>query len=351
MKTRAAILVESRKPLVVDEIELPPVGAGQVLVKILYTTICGAQINEIDAVKGVDKFLPHLLGHEASGFVEDVGWGVSHVKPGDPVVLHWRQGVGEDARPKPYWRFYEFQDVNAGCVTTFQEHAVVSANRVTRIPYDYDMKVAPLLGCALTTALGVVENDAKIDDGDSVLVFGAGGVGLPIVKFAALTGAVVSIVETNEAKLQMAREYGALIVERLHPKALFDKVIETTGKEANSRRGFEITRDDGIFVGVGVPEQTEPGEELDYIHCDRYPTLLGKHYKYKGRWIIQSHGGSSRPAIDIPRIIAMQQAGHISFDRQITHEYSLGQINDAIAMMRSGAAGRIAIKMDVDHGR
>ena len=76
MKTRAAILVESRKPLEVDEIELPPVGPGHVLVKILYTTICGAQINEIDAVKGPDKFLPHLLGHEASGFVEDVGWGV-----------------------------------------------------------------------------------------------------------------------------------------------------------------------------------------------------------------------------------------------------------------------------------
>src|ERR1700758_2311184 len=92
---KAAILAESRRPLVVDEIAVPEaLGVGQVLVKVFYTTICGAQINEIEAVKGPDRFLPHLLGHEASGVVMETGPGVTTVKPGDTVVLHWRPSRG-----------------------------------------------------------------------------------------------------------------------------------------------------------------------------------------------------------------------------------------------------------------
>src|ERR1700674_3719385 len=103
---RAAILAQSRQPLVVDEIALPEeLDAGQVLVRVLYTTICGAQINEIDAVKGPDKFLPHLLGHEASAEVIETGPGVTAVKPGDTVVLHWRPSQGIQSRTPPYrWR-------------------------------------------------------------------------------------------------------------------------------------------------------------------------------------------------------------------------------------------------------
>jgi Zn-dependent alcohol dehydrogenase len=96
---RAAILAQSRQPLVVDTIDMPvELDAGQVLVKVLYTTICGAQINEIDALKGVDKFLPHLLGHEASAEVVEIGPGVTMVKPGDTVVLHWRPSRGIQSR-------------------------------------------------------------------------------------------------------------------------------------------------------------------------------------------------------------------------------------------------------------
>src|SRR5258706_3761814 len=103
---RAAIRAESRKPFVIDEIALPDaLDAGQVLVRVLYTTICGAQINEIDAVKGVDKFLPHLLGHEASAEVIEIGAGVTTVKPGDTVVLHWRPSNGIQSRTPAYsWR-------------------------------------------------------------------------------------------------------------------------------------------------------------------------------------------------------------------------------------------------------
>src|SRR5690348_12704796 len=103
---KAAILAESRKPLIVDDITLPEtLDVGQVLVKVLYSTICGAQLNEIAAAKGPDKFLPHLLGHEASAKVLEIGPGVTNVKSGDTVVLHWRPSLGIQCRPPAYsWR-------------------------------------------------------------------------------------------------------------------------------------------------------------------------------------------------------------------------------------------------------
>src|SRR5262249_6437053 len=163
---RAAILARSREPLVVDEIALPEaLDAGQVLVKVLHTTICGAQINEIDAVKGPDKFLPHLIGHEASARVIETGPGVSQVKPGDTVVLHWRPSRGIASRTPTYrWRD---APLNAGWVTTFNDYAVVSENRMTPIPADFDLKIAPLFGCAVTTAAGGVHNEAHLKIGET----------------------------------------------------------------------------------------------------------------------------------------------------------------------------------------
>src|SRR5215469_501013 len=121
--TKAAILAQSREPLVVDEITLPEtLDVGQVLVKVLYSTICGAQLNEIAAAKGPDKFLPHLLGHEASARVLDIGPGVTTVKAGDTVVLHWRPSDGIQCQPPNYtWRGAK---LNAGWVTTFNDYAI-----------------------------------------------------------------------------------------------------------------------------------------------------------------------------------------------------------------------------------
>ena len=151
---KAAILAESRKPLVIDDITFPDeLGVGQVLVKVLHTSICGAQINEIEAVKGPDKFLPHLLGHEASAVVIETGPGVTTVKPDATVILHWRPALGIQG-PTPNYR-WRGEKLNAGWVTTFNEYAIVSENRMTPIPSDYDLQTAPLLGCAVTTAADV----------------------------------------------------------------------------------------------------------------------------------------------------------------------------------------------------
>lgn len=342
-KGRAGILAESRQPLVVDEIEMPDeLDAGQVLVRVLYTTICGAQINEIDAVKGVDKFLPHLLGHEASAEVVEIGPGVTTVKPGDTVVLHWRPSNGIQSRPPAYsWRG---QKLNAGWVTTFNEFAVISENRMTVIPSDFDIKIAPLFGCAVTTAAGVVNNDAKLKIGESVVIFGVGGVGLNCVQFAALAGGYpIVAVDLLDHKLEMARARGAThtinagtvgdvagairdIVGASGP----DKVFETTGVKSVIESAYELTHADGTIVLVGVPNEKVTIYTLP-IHFNKI--LTG------------SHGGDARPQIDIPRIIKLVKAGRLSFDGIITDEFALKDINPAFDLVRSGKAGRVLLRI------
>ena len=140
MKTAAAILVEQRQPLLIDEVELPALGYGQVLVQVKVSRICGSQLGEIEGVKGPDKHLPHLLGHEGGGIVVETGPEVSHVKSGDLVVLHWRPGAGIQAAPTTYR--LGTKSINAGNITTFQGLSVVSENRVTKVPGDTDFEVA-----------------------------------------------------------------------------------------------------------------------------------------------------------------------------------------------------------------
>ena len=342
---RAAILAESRRPLVVDEIAMPKaLDAGQVLVRVLYTTICGAQINEIDALKGPDKFLPHLLGHEASAEVIEIGPGATTVKQGDMVVLHWRPSNGIQSRTPTYsWRG---QKLNAGWVTTFNEYAVISENRMTVIPADFDLKVAPLLGCAVTTAAGVVNNNAKLKIGESVVVFGVGGVGLNVVQFAALAGGhPIVAVDLLDHKLDMARVRGAThtlnsagmsgaevsdairdIVGRDGP----DKIIETTGVGSVIENAYELTHKDGGLILVGVPHEKVTINTLR-VHFNMM--LTG------------SEGGSAVPQVDIPRIIRLVRAGKLSFDGIITDEFSLDDINAAFDLVRSGKAGRVLINV------
>jgi S-(hydroxymethyl)glutathione dehydrogenase/alcohol dehydrogenase len=340
---KAAILAQSRMPLVVDEITFPDaLEVGQVLVKVLHTTICGAQINEIDAAKGPDKFLPHLLGHEASATVVETGPGVTYVKAGDTVVLHWRPSQGIQCQPPSYtWRGAK---LNAGWVTTFNEYAIVSENRMTVIAPDFDRKTAPLLGCAVTTAAGVVNNDARVKIGESIVVFGVGGVGLNVVQFAKLAGAhPIVAVDLLDGKLEMARARGATHglnagkiadlsaeIRRITDARGPDKVIETTGVKSVIELAYELTHPDGTCVLVGVPSEKVTISTLP-IHFNK--TLTG------------SHGGDAVPHVDIPRLIRLCAAGRLSFDGIITHEFPLDQINTALDLARSGAAGRILINL------
>ena len=339
---KSAILVESKKPLVVAEIDLPAkLKFGQVLVKVCYSGICGAQINEIDAVKGPDKFLPHFLGHEGSGIVEKIGEGVTTVKPGDHVLLHWRKSSGiQSATPKYYWNG---KKVNAGWVTTFNEKAVVSENRLTVIPKDFDMRTASLLGCSVTTGFGVVNNDAQIKIGQSVLIFGIGGVGLNIAQAASMVSAYPIIgVDLHEHKINMGKKLGlshGIIANSKNLKdeiynivnqKVVDTVFETTGNSKVIEQAYELTNPEGKTILVGVPR--------DKISIYSLPLHFNKVLK-------GSHGGGSIPDNDIPRYIRLIKNKKMTLENLITQEFNLSEINKALDLCRSGKAGRVVIKL------
>lgn len=344
-KMKAAILVEQQKPLIIDEVELPQtLDIGQVLVKIHFSGICGSQLGEIDGVKGEDKFLPHLLGHEGSGTVIATGPGVRHVKPEDKVVLHWRKGLGLDASPPVYqWRG---KKLNAGWITTFNEFAIVSENRLTPIPNDSDLEVAALFGCAVTTGFGVVVNNAKLKIGESVVVFGAGGVGLNIVQAAALVSAYPIIaVDLHEGRLKLAQDMGAThlingrqqdvaqaIREIIGPQGL-DCFIDNTGDPKIISLGYQLTNSQGRVTLVGVPRK---GNDISIYS-------LPLHF---GKTISGSHGGEAEPHFDIPRYHHLYKQGRIRLRELLTESLPLENINTAIARMRSGElSGRCLIAM------
>jgi Zn-dependent alcohol dehydrogenase len=343
--TQAAILVAQREPLVVDTIELPAeLGVGQVLVQVHVSGICGSQLGEIDGVKGPDRYLPHLMGHEGFATVLEVGPGVKHVQAGDSVVLHWRPGAGIQAEPPQYrWRG---QPLNAGWVTTFNRHAVVSENRCTKVPATTDPEAAALFGCAITTGFGVIENNAQLKMGESVVVFGAGGIGLDIIQAAALVSAsVIVAVDLFDSRLELAQRLGAThcinssrddaefcIQEALAGQPL-DVFIDNTGSPAVIEQGYRLTHGQGRVILVGVPRQ---GNTVNLY-------TLPLHF---GKVLAGSQGGESQPQRDIPRYLRLLQQGRLQLDRFVTARYPLEQINDAISAMRDGAtAGRVMLQL------
>ena len=334
MKTAAAILVEQRKPLVVDEVELPKLSYGQVLVDIKVSRICGSQIGEIDGVKGPDRYLPHLLGHEAGGIVLEVGPEVRHVKPGDRVVGHWRPGRGIEARPPVY--DWHGRKTNGGNITTFNQFAIISENRLTVVPADTDFEVCALLADTLTTGFGVINNDAAVKIGESVVVIGVGGIGSGVVLGAKLAGAhPIIAVDIQDHKLKKAQEIGATHVinsgQTDFPDAVRqilnggapDVVIDGTGNPAVLEKAFVLAGNSGRCVGFGVMAHDRK------LSINTLPLHLGKT-------LTGSHGGDSRPAEDIPRQIRMMSAGLFDPKGLVSHRISLAEVNEGIAKMRSG---------------
>lgn len=335
MKTQAAILIEQRKPLVVDEVEIPPLGFGQVLVEIKVSRICGSQLGEIDGVKGPDKYLPHLLGHEAGGIVLETGPEVSQVRPGDHVVVHWRPGLGIQARPTTYR--WGSKTVNAGNITTFQQFSVISENRLTRVPPDLSFEVAALLADTLTTGFGVVTRDAQLTIGQSAVFFGAGGIGLGAILGAHLAGAHPLVaVDLHDHKLLKATEYGATATFNAQKTPNLDEailevvgshgadvVVDGTGQPAVIEQCYRLTHAQGRTVLFGVL----PHDKRVHLHT------LPLHF---GRVLTGSEGGGSLPSIDIPRLVRMMGAKRFDPTGFVSHRLPLSEVNEGIAWMRSG---------------
>jgi S-(hydroxymethyl)glutathione dehydrogenase/alcohol dehydrogenase len=330
-------------PLVVDELDSRPLECGQVLVQVHASGICGAQLNEIAGTKGPDRFLPHLLGHEGGGVVIEVGPGVTAVRPGDHVVLHWRKGAGIHARPAQYT--WQGKTVNSGWVTTFSQYSVVSENRVTPIPKDVPFEIAALMGCAVTTALGLINNLAQMKIGQSIAIFGCGGVGLNVVQGAAMVSAhPIIAIDIVDSKLEMASQFGAThlinsgkcdlraeLRKILGPPGA-DVCVDNTGHVKLIETAYEMTANRGRTILVGVPRH----DQNINIHS---------HPLHHGKVLTGCEGGDTDPAVDIPRYLKLYQLGKLPLDKVITHRFPLTQINTALDQIRSGQVGRAMLHM------
>ena len=305
MKARAAILEQSNAPLVVDEIEVPRLECGQVLVRIAVSGICGAQLGEIAAVKGPDKFLPHLLGHEGGGVVEEIGPGVTHVKAATGSVCIGARGSA--FRRNPPSTNGADRTVHAGWVTTFNEYAVVSENRVTPIPKDIGFDIAALMGCAVTTALGLINNRAKAQDRPI-----SGGLrvrrrGAELVQGAAIVAAdPIIAVDIYDRKLELpgslarpiAQSARALISARRFAKSLDHKAwmwLSSDRKVSLIETAYELT----------APQGRDPGRRARH---DEDITIhsLPLHF---GKALTGCEGGQSRSDLDIPRYLKCTAQG------------------------------------------
>ncbi len=343
MKTRAAILETLNAPLTLAEIDVPELECGQVLVEIHRSGICGAQLGEISGAKGTDKYLPHLLGHEGGGVVLKTGPGVTQVHEGDHVVMHWRKGPGIHAASATYT--WEGRPVNSGWVVTFAEAAVVSENRLTPIPKDIPFEIATLMGCAVTTALGLINNLACVKIGQSVAVLGCGGVGLNVVQGAAMVSAdPIIAIDIYDHKLELARKFGATHtinsrqtdlrqeLRQIVGAAGVDVFVENTGLVRLIEQSFELTAKAGRTILVGVPRH----DQDITIHS------LPLHF---GKVLTGCEGGNSDPAGDIPRYLALYRRGKLELDRLITHRFRFAEINMALEKVRSGEVGRCVLSM------
>lgn len=343
---KAAILENIDKPLVVGEVGLTDLSFGQVLVKVLVSGICGAQLQEIAGNKNNSAYVPHLLGHEGAGIVEKMGPSVTKVKVGDKVVMHWRQGDGIEADFPSYT--YKDKIIKSGKVTTFSEYSIVSENRITAVPHDTPNELCALLGCGLSTALGTINDEAEVKFGESVMIIGAGGLGLNLVRAASLASAYPIIsVDIYDKKRESAESLGANFFINCKTDSIKDKlfekfgikdidvIIDTSGNKQSLEDTIPLLSGKGRYIMVGQPK---PGENIEIKNAHH---LFGG----EGKMIKATQGGKFSPSKDIPRYVKLHKAGILKIDDIITHRMKLDQINEAIDLVRSGQAGRILIEM------
>lgn len=343
LRMKAAVLYEQHQPLRIEEVEVPEPAYGQVLVRLAASGVCRKQLEEMSGRRGPDLYLPHLLGHEGAGIVQAVGPGVTRAAPGDRVVLSWIKGPGINAPPPKYRNGSRV--FNAGQITTFNEYAVVAENRVTPIRKEMPLDKAALLGCAVPTGFGIVINQAKVEPGSAVAVFGVGGVGLNVIQAAALMNAgMVIAVDIQDHKLALARQLGAThavnartqdavaAIKQLTGGQGADYAIECIGNPKTMEQAYQATRElTGLTLMAGVPPQGA------FISIDPFPLYFGKR-------LSGVHGGDTRPERDIPRYVELFLSGRLKLDELMTHRFRLDQINEACAALERGEVGRAIVE-------
>jgi len=344
MKINAAVLEELGKPLLIKSISMPQLLRGQVLIKILYSGVCRSQLMEVKGKRGADSWLPHLLGHEGSGIVQEIGEGVTKIKSGDEVILGWVKGDGLDAPGAKYT--CGDQTINSGRVTTFSNYSIVSESRLVKKPISLPFDIAVLFGCALPTGAGMVLNELKPSVDLSIIVLGLGGVGLSaLMALKALNVRTIIAVDISNEKLSLAKELGAThIFNSISPniqqdiKKLTnggaDRCIESAGQVVTIELGFSLIRKNGgkLLFASHPPD----GEMIK----------IAPHELISGKSILGSWGGATIPDRDIPIMHDLFQREDTPLGSLLTKRYKLEQINDALKDLETGRVFRPLIAMD-----
>ena len=344
-QTQSAVLFELKRPLRILSLKLPPLKSGQVLVQMAYSGICHTQIHEVEGNRGQDRFLPHTLGHEGSGIVLEVGPGVQKVKPGDPVVLSWIKGAGlEEASAQ-----YESPDgkINSGAISTFMTQAVISENRVVPINKRMPLKEAALLGCAIPTGAGIIFNTANVQKGETVAIFGVGGIGLSAVIGAKLRNAgMIIAIDIHDSKLDLAKKFGAShtinskkqeiipVIQEWTAGRGVNYAVESAGQIQTMEAAFQSVRTNG---GLAILAGNLPFGQK--ISIDPFDLIKGK--RLIGTW-----GGETQLDRDIPEYVRHYLEGRLELSKLITHEYSLPEINRAFEDIKKGFVARAILKLE-----
>ena len=370
MKIRAAVLRQmglaapyaQSRPLQIEELELAPPGPGELLVRVLAAGLCHSDLSVIDGAR--PRPLPMVLGHEAAGEVVGLGGGVKDFAVGDRIVFSYMPSCGHcdpcaSGRPalcEPGARANAAGELLEGGrrlrvrsgtevnhhlgVSGFADHVVVSQRSAVKVAPDVRPEIAALFGCAVMTGVGAVVNTAKVAAGESVGVFGLGGVGLAALMGARAAGACPLVaVDISTSKLRLAEELGASLCLDARENGIVDKLreftgggvqvaIESVGSERVFAQAYAATRRGGTTVGVGLP----PPDRMLSVPA---VSLVAEERTIKG-----SYMGSAVPSRDLPRYVAMYRAGLLPIDRLLTHTLPLEEINEGFDRLARGEAIR-----------
>ncbi len=349
---RVVVLPQEAGPLDIIELELPDPAPYQVVIKQFASGICHSQLHQMHNPRET----PILLGHESTGSVLAVGSEVSHVAPGDTVLVTWvPRNVTEGSRlaEPASLELPNGETAYSQNVFTWSDHTIADEQYVVKVSDDIDKEVTSIVGCAVMTGAGAVENTAAVKKGDSVAIYGVGGVGLSAVVAAKALGAdPIIAVDLDEEKLAFARQFGAThtinagddnpirAIKSLttsetkasittRPVSGADFVFDCIGLKQtmeqivpSARTGFFGAEPGGTAVLVGVPQTTVELNAADILHSEK---------KFIG-----SIGGSCSPDRDFPRYLEWFEKGLLDLNALVTERYALDDINEASKALESG---------------